>query len=345
MDSNYDKEQSSKAFLELIEELESHTVNCKDIVVDLRYIEYHADDDEQYLYDTVEKAKYFFKVDTGDAKNSHALKQWCKGIGVPYPFFKDNRPIARKRIVDNWLASLAPKEGDEVLLLLKIRKGISIDVIRAVLPVEYSTIPYADILKALVRSPYSIDKVGLDSVSGSDRDDLLLHVRIFYKELFESEYYPAVSITASDLGASELTIDILIMHEESQTCVAALYGRQPFAKIKLTNVQPAEVFEILESVPERLIKEMPNFLETLKATGEGYPGVARACVLLSEKSGVPKKFKRAIHLEAQECGEEMDTLSAFLWHVGRVAKGFSCSDRLKIERAAGDFSGLSYKKA
>jgi hypothetical protein len=341
---NINDVQKSKAFDELVEDLEGHTKKCKDIVVDLRYIEYHADDEEQFLYDTVEKTKYFFKLDIGDAKSSHALKQWCKSIGVPYPFFKDNRPVARKRIVDNWLASLAPKEGDEVLLLLKIRKGVNIDVIRAVLPVEYTTIPYADILKSLTKYPAPVE-MDLDSVSGSDRDDLLLQVRVFYNESFGEMFYPAVSITASDLGASELIVDILIMHQESKSCVAALYGKQPFAKIRLTTVQPAEVFEILESVPARVQQEMPVFLESLEAAREGYPGVERACVLLSEKNGVPKKFKRAIHLEAQECHEDMDTLDSFLWHVGSVAKSFSCTDRLKIERAAGEFSGLSYKKA
>jgi hypothetical protein len=331
---------------EAIQALEVNVQDCKDIVVDLRFLKFSSDDEEQSLTDTATGAKYLFKNfdDPKDPVKSHALRQLCKLSGVPYNFFHENRPPVRESIVGNWLKSKAPKEGDETLILLKVREGQGLNIIRAILPVESVTIPYADVLKALVNYPQDVT-VSLDYVVGTDRDELQMHARLVYEEELEgSEYYPGLAITVSDLGASDLIIDLYLMHKESKACMAAQYGGQPFAKVQFAKVQPAEILEMLSSVPCRLKDEFINFLQALTDTEGSYPGVERACVLVSSKKNVPKNFKRAIHLEASECFEDMASLRDFLRHAGVVAKAYGYSDRMKIERAAGSFGGLAYGK-
>jgi hypothetical protein len=330
----------------LIESLDKHVEDCKDVVLDLRFLKFSSDDEEQSLTDTSTNVKYLFKAfdDPRDADKTHALRQLCKLAGVPYAFFADNRPPVRESIVGNWLKSMAPEEGDEILTLLKVREGQGINVIRAILPVDYATVTNANVLRCFCSYPTDTT-VDLDSVVGTDRDELLFQARIFYDDALEGdEYYAGVVVTTSDLGSSDLIIDLYLMHKESKSCMAAQYGGKPFAKVSFTGVQPAEILEILNSVTARLKEEAPRYLQSLKDAEGSYPSVERACVLISGKKGVPKKFKRSIHLEATECFEDMATLKDFIRHAGIVAKDFGYSDRLKIERAVGSFGGLAYGK-
>jgi hypothetical protein len=330
-----------------IQALEALVQDCKDVVLDWRFLKFQSSPDEQSLTDTATDTKYLFKKcdDPSDAVGTHAVRQLCKMVGVPYSFFQDNRPSVRESFVGNWITSMAPKEDLEKLVLLKVREGQGLNVIRAILPVETVTIPYHTILKNLSAYPVDIT-VDLDSATGILRDDLVMHARLVYEDtLSDPQYFPGVAITVSDLGGSDIIIDLYLMHRQSKACFVALYGGKPFARVQIARVQPAEITEILSSIPARLKDEAETFLKSLEETEASYPGVERSCVIVSSKKDVPKKFKRAIHLEATSCFEDMATLKDFIRHAGLVAMSFDYSDRLKIERAAGSFGGLAYRKS
>lgn len=331
---------------DLHKDLEQHNQDCKDVVVDLRFIKFQSDDDEQCLVDSADGTKYLFKAsqDSGDETSTHALKQLCKMVGVPFTFFQENRPPVRESLVNNWLKATAPKEGEETLFLIRVREGQGVNVIRAILPVTCVPLSNEAVVKAISNYPEDIN-IDLDSVVGGERDALVFQARLVYEVPLEGEeYYPGVIITNSEVGASDLIIDLYLIHKESKACMAAEYGGKPFAKIQYSGVQPAEALELLNSIPSRLKEEAPIYLESIKEYEGSFPTVERACVLLSNKKGVPKKFKRSIHLEATECHDDMGTLKDFLRHAGLVAKAYDYSDRLKIERAAGSFGGLAYSK-
>jgi hypothetical protein len=79
--------------------------NCRDLLVDLRTINYEITEDDTYVEfkdNNYYGQKIYFKVDLQnpkDAKVIHATKQLCKIIGIPYAFFAANRPSLKKNIV------------------------------------------------------------------------------------------------------------------------------------------------------------------------------------------------------------------------------------------------------
>lgn len=332
---------------DLLFSLSKQKEGCLDVVVDLRYLHFVSDDDEMYLLDKATQEKYLFKAveDLKDLERSHSLKQLCKVAGVPYPFFCDNRPPERMRMVNSWIKATAPENGEAYPLLIKVREGGSTKVIRAILPPEYVTVPVGDLLTFLTNHPKKDVVIEVDSVSGEGRDELLFHARLVYKDILPgSEYCYGVALTTSELGSSDLLVDVFLYHVETKTYLFSQYSGQSFAKIMYTKVQPSEISEMLHALPERASQEAPRYLESLVEGEKAYPGIVRSCALISDMKGVPKKFQRAIYLEAENVKDDMETLRDFVKHAGMVAKAFGVSDRMKIERAAGSFGGLVYRK-
>lgn len=339
--------QLTPEFSELLENLSRNSENCKDVVVDMRFLQFFVDDEEMYLLDKAMNVKYMFKSfeDLSDKEKTLSIRQLCKMVGVPYQFFCDNRPVVRNQIVNSWMRSSAPEEGDETLMLLKVREGGSTSVIRAILPVEYVTVPLGDLLGYLTNYPKTDALLHVDIVNGAERDAGVFHARVLFNELLEgSEYSFGVALTTSELGVSDLLVDTFLYHNETKTYLFTQYGGVPFSKVQYTKVQPSEISEMLNALPTRVQQEAPRYLESLTEGEEAFPGVERACVLLSGKKGVPKKYKRAIHLEAENAHDDMANLKDFLKHAVMVAKDYPLSDRVHVERAAGTFGGLSYAK-
>ena len=87
--------------------------NCRDLLVDLRTVNYEISEDDTYIEFKDESyygQRLYFKVDLQnpkDVKVIHATKQLCKIIGIPYAFFAANRPSLKKNIIRTWQAGLA----------------------------------------------------------------------------------------------------------------------------------------------------------------------------------------------------------------------------------------------
>ena len=337
----------SEDLQELIRRLSVSAENCTDIAVDLRTIKFESTDDEMFLVDASigEPLKIkFSKDDPNDATTTHAQRQFCKVIGVPFKFFMENRPIDRNRIVKSWISSLAPAEGDETVRVVKVREGGIIKVVRAVLPVSYTTMFNSEIVELLTNSEDPNLKVDLDWCSGDSRDDLLFHARIIYGEPLAGDYRVGVSLLTSELGASDLVIDSFLYHEPSKTYMMANYGKEPFAKLQYGKVQPTEITKVLSTISSRVLEEATRYLDTAMQYSESYPGVEKACAILVARKGMPTKFKRPMYLEAEGAHDDMGTLLDFTRHAGLVANDMDLASRMKIERALGAFAGLTFEK-
>lgn len=337
----------SEDLKELIRRLSVIDENCYDVVVDLNKIKFHSDEEEMYLEDLVTGNKYNFKVNKDNPRDpvrTNAHRQFCKMVNVPFDFFIENRPPTRNNIVAQWLTAKAPEEND-CLVMLRIREGGLLKVIRAILPIDYSAIPLHEVVSTLSKFP---EEVGVDTdmdvVKGVERDALLTHVRILFDYDLGGEYSIGLAISSSEVGTSDLIIDSFLYHLESKTYVIAQYGGQPFAKIQYTKVQPSEVQEMINAIPSRIKEESQRYLDTLKAGEDSYPGVERASVLLGKIKRSPTKLKRSIILEAQNSGDDMSTLADFVRHAGLVAKDFDTNVRIQAERVIGSFAGLKYEK-
>lgn len=338
----------SENLQELIRRLGVMAENCEDVVVDLRTVRFHSDDEEMYLLDSSTNEKYMFKASASkplDPTVTNAQRQFCKLIGVPFPFFVSNRPLVRNQMVLQWLTSFAPKEGEETLAMLRIRKGVNTKVLRAILPISHAVLTAHDIVSALSVFPEDVTiDVDEDACVGADRDALTTHIRLLYNKDLGGEYTVGVAITSSEVGAADLVIDSFLYHKESKTYAMAQYGGQPFAKIQYAKVQPSEVQEMLNAVPTRIQEDSERFMKSLEESEESFPGVERSCMILAKLPGAPSKLKRSVLLEAQGAGDDMGTTKDFIRHVGLVAKDFDSVNRMKIERVIGSFAGLKYVK-
>lgn len=353
----------SDDFIELRRRLSVSAENCSDCPVDMRALKFSSTDEEMTLRDGNVGETYFFKFDKekpSDPISTHAQRQLCRVLKVPFPFFIDNRPVERNRIVSSWLTANAPAMGDESLLNIKVREGGIIKVIRAIVPVNQVTLPHYEILDLLTGELKGTVPVDMDLCVGDNRDDLVFHARFLFGEKIDDNYRVGLSITTSELGASDLIIDSFLFHEESKTYLTAQYGKEPYAKMNYGRVQPNEIREMLKTLPDRVMDEGRKYLDAIDAIAPSYPGVERACALLSAKKGLPSKFKRALYLEAEaslvksgDSEEEggvqkrhsgMDTLHDFARHAGIVAKEFDINARVKLERAIGSFCGLNFDK-
>lgn len=328
--------------------LSENAEGCEVKTLDMRFLEFLADEEEMSLMDHATGTKHLFKA-IDNPKNpaqTHAVRQLCAKVGVPYSFFMDNRPPFRSQVVNSWIKSLAPKEGIEFPFTLFVRESKDLSVIRAVTDPSYAAVPLEKAVLLLSEGyPKPDMEVWVDLTEGTEKDSLIFHTRIIYNdETVGSEYVPGISVVMSDLAAMDMTVDAFLYHPGSQTYLVAQYGGQPMIKFQHYKMQPSDILEVLRKLPARMMEELPRYLDSLKNTELVYPGVDRACVLLSGKSGLPKKFRRAVHLEAQDSAEIMQDLPGFLIQAGQVAKNFDSSDRLKIERALGSFAGMSYGK-
>ena len=332
---------------ELIRRLSVSAENCTDIVTDLRTTKFQSTDDEMFLVDSSIGEPMHFKFDKNnplDATATQAHRQFCKIIGVPFKFFTENRPAIRNQIVGSWISSLAPAEGEETLRIIKVREGGLVKVIRALLPVSYSTISNSEVVQLLTEHKDDALQIGVDWCSGDSRDDLLFHARIIYGDVLATDYRAGVSVVTSELGASDLIIDSFLYHEPSKTYMFTNYGREPFAKLHYGKVQPTEIKEVLSTVATRVLEDAPRYIDTLNQYEASYPGVERACALLTSKPGMPSKFKRPMYLEAESAHDDMGTLLDFTRHAGLVANEMDQASRIKVERALGAFAGLTFEK-
>jgi hypothetical protein len=343
----------SKDISELCGRLKMWYENCRDLLVDLRTVNYEATDDDTYI-EFRDKSYYgqklYFKIDPQkpkDVKVVHATKQLCKIIGIPYAFFSDCRPSLKKNVLKTWQSGLADdvKKAQNVF---KIRESKSCTIIRAITSTTKSIIPLYEliqIIKDTLTVPFK-----MDCVYGDEKDDLMLHTRF----LFEKEYdfngpvCLGFSITASELDACPLSIDVLLYNKIQKTYCVALYGGESFFKSDYKGLQSSSLKDILPLMLVRLGDEIPEILLRLDKKQQSFRNsvfcAESEAMDICKAKGLTSKIKKAIYHQVSECIDSILTPWDLAIHVGLVAKDFDALKRLQIEKAIGIYLNLFFSE-
>lgn len=344
-------ESKTESISELVGRLKMWHERCRDLFVDLRMIVYEISDEDSWI-EFKDKSYYgsklYFKTDPQkpkDPKIIYATKQLCKIIGIPYSFFAACRPSLKMNIVKTWQAGLADdtKKSQNVL---KIRESKDCSIIRAVTPTSKSIIPLCDLIQIIQETltvPYN-----LDCVYGDEKDDLCLHARF----LFEKEYTfngpvnLGFSVTASEIDACPLSIDVLLYNKVNKTYCIANYGAGAFFLSDYTGLQPSSIRDIIPAMLNRLEEEVQEIFSRLrKKQEEATDFCAETDALdICKAKGLTSKIRKAIYHQVSELIESIKSPWDLAMHVGLVAKDFEFQKRIAVERAIGNYLNLFFSE-
>jgi len=334
---------------ELIQALSEHSSGCEDRCVDLRTVKFESKDGEAMLVG--DAGTYYFKSDPKNPKDpevTHAAKQFCKLIGVPFSFYFKNPDGLRKQMVDCWLPTLGAEKS---LVLMKLRRTGPEStgwIIRAVLPAEFTNISNVEVLERV--SSAIADAYEIDFVVGENRDALTLHTQFVSKSTFDAFgecYSLGFSVTASELGARPLTIDTMLCRKSTKTNLLASYGGEPYFSCSYDLIQPKDLATLFPQLITRMTEQLPQIREKIQATKEWKftpeRSVEQILTSLRFRRGLSEKFHVRLGQEIQ--GQPPKDLWELSGKMSVIAKDFDLEKRLKIECAAGDLVGLSFAKA
>jgi hypothetical protein len=333
----------------VVSRLEGWNKSCRDILIDLRSVRFGADDEDMYI-DFVEKQVYgkriYFKRNPEDPKDPrilHAQKQFCKILGVPHKYFMDSRPTMKKQMFKLHQSTFNADNGEKAQYMARIRESQDHSVLRALIPLKHSLINNSELMKIVEETA---QPEFLDFVNGDERDDLVLHARCIFKEeykLFGQPVRIGFSLVGSELGASPLTVDVLIYDCASKTSYVASYGGDSFFESNYSGIQPSDIKELFPALLQRVKDELPEMLGNIQdSQKEVYP--EDEATKVSGWKRISPKFKKALFHEACECSDDMGTTWDFARHMSLIAKDFDWKKRLDIEKAAGRYLNLYFAK-
>ena len=319
---------------------------CEDKCLDLQTLKFGVQNGEVRLYN--EHHAYYFKHDPEnpkDAKIIYAIKQFCKIMGVPYSFFAKNPEYMKTYMVECWLPSVKQTKS---VVLAKLRtskdKG---DIIRAILPAEYTNISNHDVMGSVagvIGSDFNVD-----FIIGEDRDEPVLHVRFISKEEFEAfgdQYAVGFSVVVSELGACPLSIETLLFKVSSKAAFLASYGNESFFSCNYEKIQPNDLKELFPKLISRLRGQLPDIKLILQASKEVSQDQCVNDILkeLHFRKGLSDKFHVLLFQEIQKDPTVKNKLDVAN-KMSILAKDVDVIKRVKIERIAGDLIGLSFAKS
>jgi hypothetical protein len=334
---------------QVVARLQQWNKSCRDIFLDFRSIKFGADDEDMYI-DFEDKSVYskriYFKSNPDDPKDlriQHPQKQFCKILGVPHKYFMDSRPTMKMNMVKLHQATFSADNGEKAQYMARIRESSEHAVLRAILPMSHSLIQnheLMDIVKESSKPEF------LDFVNGDERDDLVMHARCIFSEehtIFGSPVRIGFSLVGSELGASPLTVDVLLYEKLSKTSYIASYGGGSFFKSDYSSIQPSDIKDMFPLMIQRIKDEIPEIISNIQYVQKGINPEDEA-ISVSNWKGLSPKFKKALFHEACECGDDMRTSWDFARHMSLIAKDFDWKKRIEIERAAGKYLNLFFAK-
>jgi len=333
----------------VVKRLEQWNKSCRDIFLDLRAVKFGADDEDMYL-DYEDKSVYskriYFKRNPDDPKDPrilHPQKQFCKILGVPHKYFMDSRPTMKKQMVKLHQATFNADNGESAQFMARIRESSEHAVLRAILPMNHSLIQNYELMEIVQETA---KPEFLDFVNGDERDDLVMHARCIFKDehmLFDKPVRVGFSLVGSELGASPLSVDVLLYECLSKTSYIASYGGDSFFKSDYAGIQPSDLKDMFPIMLQRIKEGLPDMLGCIQyAYKEVRP--EDEATKVSGWKGLPPKFKKALFHEACECQEDMGTVWDFARHMSLIAKDFDWKKRLIIEKASGRYLNLFFSK-
>lgn len=344
-----DVEAAKKEAEDLKSTLSVWNKNCRNLFIDLRAVDFKATDDDMFLT-FKEKAFYdkplYFKNDPDDAKNPkllHSQKQFCKFLGVPHTFFKNNRPSLRENIVRTWQSGLnAEEKPKKYQCVARIRESDDHAIIRAMVPVDYTMLDNSEIMDLIAGSVQVPYKLNLSS--GATKDDLIFHARFLFDESFKvngENVCLGFAVTSSELGACSLDVDVLLHNMESDTTIITTYGGDPFFSCKYTGIRNEEIKELFPALIDRMRDERADIQGRLEEKLHLiHPEVE--CASIKSIKGFSTQFKKSLYHEVSEAASDMTTPWDFARHMGLIAKDHDIVMRTKIERSIGTYLNLVF---
>lgn len=332
---------------QLIARLKSLEQGCVDQCIDLKLLKFDNHENGMRLYNDFHN--YFFKDDPKnprDPRITHAIKQFCGLMLVPYPFFSKNPEYMRRDMVSCWLPSLKP-EKSSVLGKFRPTKEKSDYIIRALLPVEYTNITNSQIMEAVANE--ILDDYKIDFVIGDERDDLILHVRFISKGEFEvcgEKCSVGFSVVCSELGASPLSVDTLLYRGASKASFLAMYGGESFFSFEYEKIQKKDLQNLFPPLLKHLREKLTDIKQKIQVAKEHIQKKENTQDLLRSLrlvKGLNDKFHTMIFQELEK-DENVKTRWDFVNKMSIIAKEFDVKKRLIIERTAGSLLDLIFPK-
>lgn len=333
---------------ELILKLENQSKSNEDKCLDLKQLTFVSEKGEMRL-EADGGPHYYFKRDPKNpkaAKIAHAIKQYCKLIGIPFSFFHKNSEDMKNRMATTWLNSL---KSEKATVLAKLRRVGNDYIIRALLPVEFSNISNLDVMRLV--SETVGDGFKIEFSIGDEQDDLILHIRFVSKDVFEisgEKCSYGFSVIASELGAAPLSVDTFLYRNESESALIASYGNESFFSCDYDQIQPNDLKSLFPALIERLKSQLPQIKELIQSAKEFDSDTKEDVYALLRDLRLKKGLSDRFHsLLSQEICDDNDVRNK--WDVSGkmaiVAKEFEVTKRLKVEKAAGEMVRLCFEKA
>lgn len=336
-----------KELQSLIGRLEEYRKGCEDKCIDLQGLKFEAKEGEMRLYN--EFRSYYFKNDPKNPRDPriiHAAKQFCTLQGVPYSFFAKNPEYMKNQLVSAWLPTLKP---DKAVIQAKLRgtKEENKDILRALLPVEFTNVPNSEIMTMVADAVG--DKFRIEFAIGDGRDDLILHVRLVSTEVFEvygEQCSTGFSVMMSELGACPISVETLLFRNASKGAMLATYSGEAFFESNYEGIQPTALRELFPHLISRLTEQLSELKARIhearmKVTQkEDINELLRALKL---RKGLSDKFHVLLFQEIEK--NPIENRWDFANRMAILAKDFESVARVKIEKAAGELVGLIFEKA
>lgn len=337
----------------LSEDLNNWYINCRDLFVDLREINFIATEEDLYIEfkdKSYYNSKIYFKKDINKFKNPeilYATRQFCKIIGVPFNFFLSSLPSMKMNIFKTWQVSVTDDES-KALKILKIRESPGCTIIRAIVPVFKHFIPYYEITQIIdqILSSITESSYKVTSLYGIMKDDLIFSIRIVLNEkyFYNDTLYIGFSITASDLDFCPLSVDLFLYIPEKKTDIICNYAGESYYQTGKRGIQAITLRDILPRIIHNLDRNMHEIIPRLDIMPEedSYFNPEIEVVKIGKYKGMTNAIKKAFYSKVVEQSFNMEDSWNFIMHLGDVAKEFGIIKRNEIEKAFGKYLNLSF---
>lgn len=331
---------------DLIFKLKNGSKGCDDRYIDLSTLQFAASPGEMKLSN--DREVYYFKRDPKnprDPKVTHAARQFCKIIGIPFSFFFKNPAAMKREIVDCWKSSLKQEKSST---LGKVRDVKGRAFLRALLPVEHTNISNLDVIEKV--ADVAGEDFRIEFSFGDEPDDLILHIRFISKDSFQAcgetcSY--GFSVIASELGASSLCVDTLLYRNESKSSMLASYGgSESFFLSEYVKIQANDLKNLFPQMIDHMKKQLPQIREGIQSAKEFAEKKADVLEILRDLrlyKGLGDRFHRLIFQEV-DSDQSVDNRWELSSRIAMLARDFEVKARLRIERAAGSLVGLAFEK-
>jgi hypothetical protein len=336
-----------KELTTLIGRLQDYQKGAEEKCLDFQALKFEVKESEMRLYTPTHS--YFFKSDPKNPKDPkiiHAAKQFCKIQKIPYSFFAKSPEYMKKNLVDCWLPTIKPDKS-AVLAKLRKTKTADTDIIRALLPVEFTNIPNAEVVQMIGDAVK--DAFRIEFVIGDDRDDIILHVRLISNETFTvcgDECSTGFSVIASELGATPISVETMLFRNASKGAMVASYSGESYFETNYEGIQPAALRELFPKLISRLQEQLTDLEEKVKSakdTIEKKEDIGELLRNIQLRKGLSEKFHTLLlqEIESNPVANRWD----FVNRMAILAKDFDVVSRVKIEKLAGELIGLIFEKA